>query len=756
MKLSQIILHDLKCMRRSFLSLMATVFLALMFTSVGALVFQSAFNPDLGIENAQKYIHINGLFDSGDGLKTMTSNVTLNDIKSELNATHFTRILSWGPHTIEHQGKKQTIFASFVDSNFLSMFAKSKKREMFSGLDSNEVIVSSKAHREFFNSDPNLIGQSIIVDGQPFTVIDVLIEPMNLPGFSGSEESGLFMPLHKAAGFKKDSASFLTANLSAFVMTEGLPVDSVKQKIGKIANASFKTHHSWGPNFKFGIKLETFKEFNKRRGGDHASRLSAGLAFIALIVVVNLSILLVSLIRRLSFYWATYISLGVSPASITLHFTGLLFIIFSLTAAAASVILYFSVPIMKSSIVKILPTAEQISFNIYTLMPGGVILLGLLLLAYFMSRKSLSVNAINTIVREGEQYSRHITKNAFLTASLASLIIVVSPAISVVSSNLLSVSSELSKKTPFDPNGINTVTLKHTNNRIKGDALLLAAREALRELNVSKYTLSSSPLISSYSEFKEVKDEYGELLYQARHVLIDEHFSSIFEWPSVDINENQYLSNHRIQKSVLLDNKTLSAGADMFSFGINNLPNQNTIIYLLESEQMEGLTSVSISTRGVSLAELFKDNLDFVIVENVDMVELISAAQRPHLINLILLILMTAFLITITVVGMKGYIYLSQHQKKAEINIFKECGATPVRTFMLYYDQIISAFVISLLVISFFALVASFYLPIAELRNNISPIALLSSFFIVFLLLLALTLRDAIHTCTSRYLNRRG
>lgn len=595
---SKLLLKDLLSMRREFISFLLIAYFTALFIAAGTGAFRSAFSPTVDVPHAHQYIQITGLFDSGDGFSDMTSNVTLQDIAAELNADGFYRLLNWGPHDIEYQGQKHTLLMAFVDTAFPLALSRGRLKKGFSSLDANEVILSETVYAEQFGSDPNIIGQSILVNNESYVVIDVMEAPLSLPGLTGGNAPGLYAPLHKADGFKKDEPGFLTATLSAFAFKSSTPIDVTKQQISKIAARSFKTHHNWGPQFRHGVRLETFQEVTTRLGGDHAARLAAGLFFIALIIAANLTVLLTSIITKLSFYWATYMTLGVNSSTLTRHFALCTLACLLGVATLAALSLHLALPVIRPRIADILPTADQVVVSLWTLLPVMLIFVVISLYAGLMAWLHTQTSAILTVIREGEQYRQHITSNRFLTGGLVALITCFVPAITVIGYNTILLLPTVSAAPPFDPRELHSFSLSQTNPNASAEALPLEIQDAMRHLGIASYTLSTAPPLSAFGEMADVLNESREVLYQAVFIGVDPQFPEVFRWPALSLERDNYASSHHKKSPILLKDRVLRPRTEPLDFQVKNLLTNNTILYpLLEGEPPSNWTSHRLFSR---------------------------------------------------------------------------------------------------------------------------------------------------------------
>lgn len=752
---SKLLLKDLLSMRREFISFILIAYFTALFVAAGTGAFRSAFSPTIDVPHAHQYIQITGLFDSGDGFSDMTSNVTLQDIGTELNADGFYRLLNWGPHDIEYQGHKHSLLMAFVDTALPQTLSQGRLKKGFSSLDANEVILAEHVYAEQFGSDPKIIGQSILVNNESYVVIDVMEAPLSLPGLTGGNSPGLYAPLHKADGFKKDEPGFLTATLSAFTFKSNTPIDVTKQQIQRIATRSFKTHHNWGPQFRHDVRLETFQEVTTRLGGDHAARLAAGLFFIALIIAANLTVLLTSIITKLSFYWATYMTLGVNPSTLTRHFAlCTLACLLGMTALAA-LSLHLTLPMIRPWIADILPTADQVVVSLWTLWPVMLIFVVLSLYAGLMAWVHTQTSAILTVIREGEQYRQHITTNRFLTGGLVALITCFVPAITVISYNMLLLLPTVSAAPPFDPRELHSFSLSQTNPDASAEALPLEIQDAMRHLGITAYTLSTSPPLSAFGEMADVLNESREVLYQAVFIGVDPQFSEVFRWPALSLERDNYASSHHKKSPILLKDRVLRPGAELLDYQVKNLLTNNTILYPLLEGEPPSNGHLTVSFRGDAAARQLQDARLFKITEHIDYSEKILDTKKPVYIGFALLLFMFSFLSCVVVVGFKGYLALSSEQKRAEIHIFRECGAKPKQIFLLYYAQMVNAFLTASVIVAATSLGLSLTLPASVLRNNIPAGALALSLGLTLGLLAAMTIRQSTLMATTRIISRR-
>jgi len=99
-------------------------------------------------------------------------------------------LYSGGGFDITGNGKPEAISASLVSDGFFSVLGVQPLHGRVFRPDedrpgsNHEVILSYKLWQARYGSDPNVLGRSINLDGQPFTIIGVMGPKMTKPDFA--------------------------------------------------------------------------------------------------------------------------------------------------------------------------------------------------------------------------------------------------------------------------------------------------------------------------------------------------------------------------------------------------------------------------------------------------------------------------------------------------------------------------------------------------------------------------------------------
>ena len=211
----------------------------------------------------------------------------------------FSYLSAWRDETVtltdpdnKHQ-KPELVETGFATADLFSLlgvepqigrlFAAAKSAR--TATDNHVALLSDELYRSRFNSNPHIVGATVFVSGQPFTLVGVLPPNVSFPAIWGGSEQKkprLWLPLEMHPGARQDQESSL---LVFGRLKEGISITQARAEMRTIERRLASTPLEEGG---FGINLQTLREANTDPSSQRAALLlQAAVGFVLLIACAN-------------------------------------------------------------------------------------------------------------------------------------------------------------------------------------------------------------------------------------------------------------------------------------------------------------------------------------------------------------------------------------------------------------------------------------------------------------------------------------
>lgn len=398
------------------------------------------------------------------GHRQLVSQPDLDDWRTMTRS--FSGLASWAGQSVNLTGLEQPerVIGMFVSSNFLPVLgvAPAIGRGFTAGEDRigghRVALLSDAIWHSRFAADPHVLGRTIELNGEPYTIVGVLPPSFAFP---------LMNPDVVLPAFKYPNYSMVRGQTSCFVMArlrKGVSIQEAQAEMGAVAGRLAAAYPA--SNKGQGAMVLSFNEDVVAQLKPSLMTLAGAVAFVLLMACTNVASLLIARMVARERERAVRIALGASRSRLISHVLAETLLMAGAGGGLGLLFSIWSVPRIASSIAVYLPFGAKIELNtavvVFTL---AISLAAAFLVAAIPAWQSSSVKSLRTH-GEGSGARKNRTRSILVVSEIAlALVLLVGAGLMVKSF------SELGRVNPgFDPHNLLTLAYRVPRNKYPSGA----------------------------------------------------------------------------------------------------------------------------------------------------------------------------------------------------------------------------------------------------------------------------------------------
>ncbi|HEY3939325.1 MAG TPA: ABC transporter permease [Bryobacteraceae bacterium] len=389
------------------------------------------------------------------------------DLDDWRTMTHsFNGMASWTGQSVNLTGleQPQRVIGMFVSSNFLPVLgvAPAIGRGFTSGEDriggQRVVLLSDALWHSRFGADPHVLGKTVDLNGEPYTIVGVLPPSFVFPPMSPD----VVLP-----AFKYPNYSMIRGQTSCVAIArlrKDVSIQKAQAEMNAVAARLAATYPA--SNKGQGAMVLSFKEDVVADLKPSLTALAGAVAFVLLMACTNVASLLIARMVARERERAVRIALGASRSRLISHVVAETLLMAGTGGGLGLLFGIWSVPTIASSIAAYLPYGAKIELDtavvVFTL---GISLASAFLVAGIPAWQSSRVESLRTR-SEGSGATRNRTRSILVVGEIAlALVLLVGAGLMIKSF------SELGRVKPgFDPHNLLTLAYRVPRNKYPSGA----------------------------------------------------------------------------------------------------------------------------------------------------------------------------------------------------------------------------------------------------------------------------------------------
>ena len=369
-------------------------------------------------------------------------------------AKSFDGLASWVPQSVNLTGLEQPrrVIGMFVSANFFDVLGVAPElgRGFAAGEDrvggERVAILSDRLWHTQFAADPVILGKTVQLNGEPYTIVGVLPLSFVFPPV----DADVYLPAFKYPNYSLNRAQASCGVLGRLL--DGAPLESAQAEMENIASRLAAAYpESDGGR---GAGVVSFRDDLVARRKPTVIALAGAVAFVLLIACANIAGLLIARMVTRERDRMIRVALGASRAQLLVHLVSELLLLAIGGGALGFLLAAWAVPAIAASIAVFLPNGMAIQLDRNAVIfAAAVALVSAVLIAVVPSWHGMSAESLRSGRGAGSGVGRNRTRAILVAGEIALALVLLAGAGLMMKSVI-----EISRQQPgFDPHHLLTL-----------------------------------------------------------------------------------------------------------------------------------------------------------------------------------------------------------------------------------------------------------------------------------------------------------